>query len=163
MTNRTPSAFNSALEAGARAVCILFAAYPNAYDLQRLVAFDYLVVHTGDIGGPKSLHPRLPLRAAELIVRRKLVEEGLLLMISRGLVERSADSTGIAYRAGDEAETFVATVTVPYLTALRQRAEWVVRTFGDLDDEALRLTTSHLFGMWIENFQAAHRGMEVQP
>jgi hypothetical protein len=42
--------FNSALETGIRSVGILVAAYPRAFDLQQLVAFDHLVVHTGDIG-----------------------------------------------------------------------------------------------------------------
>ncbi|MCD9436769.1 threonine transporter, partial [Klebsiella pneumoniae] len=60
-----PITFNSPLEAGIRAVSILGAAYPQTYDLQRLVAFDYLLVHTGDIGGPDNLHPPTPMRSAE--------------------------------------------------------------------------------------------------
>src|SRR5260221_7867834 len=32
-----------------RSVSILAAAFPQTYDLQRLVALDYLLVHTGDI------------------------------------------------------------------------------------------------------------------
>ncbi|MEF2975421.1 ABC-three component system middle component 2 [Pseudomonas aeruginosa] len=40
---RPPVTFNSPLEAGMRAVAILGMAYPQAYDLQRLVAFDYLL------------------------------------------------------------------------------------------------------------------------
>jgi ABC-three component (ABC-3C) system Middle Component 2 len=31
-----------------------------------MAAFDHLVVHTGDIGGPTSLHPALPMRSTEL-------------------------------------------------------------------------------------------------
>ena len=54
-----PVTFNGPLEAGMRAVAILAAAYPQTYDLQRLVAFDYLLVHTGDIGGPRAyIHRR---------------------------------------------------------------------------------------------------------
>lgn len=87
-----PITFNSPLEAGIRAVSILGAAYPQTYDLQRLVAFDYLLVHTGDIGGPDNLHPPTPMRSAELLVRRKLVEQSLLLMMTRDLVEREVTS-----------------------------------------------------------------------
>jgi len=54
---RKPVTFNGPLEAGIRAVAILGAAHPKAFDLQRLTAFDYLLVHTGDVGGPESLHP----------------------------------------------------------------------------------------------------------
>jgi hypothetical protein len=87
--------FNSPLETGIRSVGVLVATYPKAFDLQRLVAFDYLVVHTGDLGGPESLHPELPMRSAELLVRRGLVERGLLLMRSRELIEREANPEGI--------------------------------------------------------------------
>lgn len=159
-----PSAttFNSPLEAGIRAVVILVPAYPQAYDLQRMVAFDHLTVHTGDIGGPKSLHPRLPLRSAELLVRRKLVDRGLALMMSRGLVDRAIDEYGISYRAGDMAETFLSTLMSPYLTTMRDRGKWVVSEFGDLGDDALRQTMSAFFGQWIEEFQATQRSMAVE-
>lgn len=107
MTAETAITFNSALEAGIRALCVLLPAYPNAFDLQRLTALDHLVVHTGDIGGPESLHPKLPMRSAEILVRRRLVERGLFLMMSRGLLERVVGERGIEYRAGDLAETFM--------------------------------------------------------
>ena len=67
--------FNSQLETGTRAMVILNAAYPLALDLARLTWFDHLVVHTEDIGGPPSLHPALPGRTGELLVRRRLVED----------------------------------------------------------------------------------------
>jgi hypothetical protein len=98
--------FNSPLEAGIRSVGLLVASYPKCFDIQQLVVFDYLVVHTGDINGPESLHPQIPLRSTELLVRRKLVENGLLLMMSRKLVVRQACSEGILYQAGEMAETF---------------------------------------------------------
>lgn len=59
-----PITFNGPLEAGIRAVSILGAAYPQTYDLQRLVALDYLLVHTGDIDGPDNLHPPTPMHTA---------------------------------------------------------------------------------------------------
>jgi hypothetical protein len=73
--------FNGVLEAGIRAVTMLGASFPRKYDLQRLVAYDYLLVHTADVGGPDSLHPTTPLQSAALLVRRPLVEQGLLLMM----------------------------------------------------------------------------------
>jgi len=154
--------FNSPLEAGVRSVCILLPIYPKCYDIQRLVAFDYLVVHTGDIGGPKSLHPQLPLRSSEILVRRQLIERGLLLMISRGLVERVIDTSGISYSAGEMAETFLSTLTSSYLIELRERAIWVINKFGNLKNDLLRQTMSTVFGQWIEEFQTAQHSLEVE-
>src|SRR3954464_802032 len=104
---RAPSTFNGPLEAGVRAVALLAAAYPRSFDLQRLVAFDYLLVHTGDIGGPSSLHPPAPLQSAELLVRRKLVQQSLLLMMTRELIAREFEADGIRYRAGENAAPFL--------------------------------------------------------
>src|ERR1700712_1779461 len=103
MTQRSlaASAFSSPLETGIRSLGVLVASYPQSFDLQRLVVFDHLIVHTGDLGGPASLHPRLPLRSAELIVRRGLVERGLMLMVSRGLLNRVVNEDGIAYCASE--------------------------------------------------------------
>jgi len=151
--------FNSPLEAGVRAVNILVQAYPNSYDLQRLVVFDHLIVHTKDIGGPESLHPQLPLRTTEILVRRKLIENGLLLMMSRNLVERVVSNVGITYKAGEMAQTFLNSLVAPYLKALKERALWVVETFGNLDDETLRQTTRRFFDQWIEEFQSSQKSM----
>src|SRR6266446_4032101 len=58
--------FNSSLETGVRAVVVLDAAFPRAFDLSQLTWLDHLVVHTADIGGPDSLHPDIPQRTGEL-------------------------------------------------------------------------------------------------
>src|ERR1700733_5230045 len=99
--------FNSALETGVRALTVLVESAPAAFDLQRLVYFDYLVVHSADAGGPQSLHPNTPLRNGELLVRRAVIERGVLLMVGRGLIARCMESQGIAYAATDEAAPFL--------------------------------------------------------
>ena len=151
--------FNGPLEAGLRALSVLVPAFPRPMDLNRLVAFDYLVVHTADAGGPKSLHPELPLRAAELLVRRQLVERGLMLMISRGLVERLVTTDGIIYSAGELADTFQSSLAAPYLVGLKERGAWIVETFNALDDKALRTRLAEIFDHWIVEFQAVQRSL----
>lgn len=145
--------FNSPLETGVRSVCLLVAAFPEPFDFQRLIVFDHIVVHTGDLDGPTSLHPNIPMRSAELLVRRGIVERGLLLMMSRGLVARQASNEGIIYRAGEFAETFLASLTGAYLRELQDRANWVVNQFGTLSDSELKQTTNHVFNRWLEEFQ----------
>ena len=93
MTTETPthvvSPFNGPVEIGLRALCVLTTAFPAAYALQRLVVFDYLLVHSDDIeGGPEGLHPRTPHRGGEILVRRGVIQDGLTLYESRGLIER---------------------------------------------------------------------------
>lgn len=95
--------FNSSLGNGLRALIVLAAIAPDFADLQRLVLYDFILVHSGDVGGPSSIHPSTPSRGGELIVRRGLVEQGVMLMASRNLIERFADEHGIGYRASEEA------------------------------------------------------------
>src|SRR5262245_41381594 len=98
--------FNTPLETGIRSIALLAAVYPRSFDLQRMVGLDHLVVHTGDVGGPKSLHPAVPFRSAELLVRRNLIERGLLLMLSRKLIERRAAPSGVVYIGAELAAVF---------------------------------------------------------
>jgi hypothetical protein len=96
---RRPRIFNTPFETGLRSVIILTACYPDRLSLHRLVVFDHLIVHTADIGGPESMHPEDRSRAAEILVRRGLVESGLALMETRGLITRAATPYGFRYQA----------------------------------------------------------------
>ena len=79
--------FNTPIESGLRSLIILAEGAPWFYDLQRLVYYDYLLVHSGDVlNGPQSLHPSLPHRSGEILVRRMIVESGLNLMFSKKLI-----------------------------------------------------------------------------
>lgn len=157
--DQRPVTFNGPLEAGIRAVSILGAAYPQSYDLQRLVAFDFLLVHTADVGGPESLHPPTPTHSAELLVRRKLVEQALLLMITRDLIQRDITHEGFKYSAGENAETFLASLTSAYLRALKERAAWLVEALGGYPDTEFKGVMRRFFDDWVEEFQHVERSM----
>lgn len=156
MSRRT-SPFNSPLETGVRALSILEAAHPASCDLHRLVELDYLVVHSGDAGGPESLHAALPMRAGELLVRREIIEKGLLLMASRGLIERVASPDGFLYRAGEAAGPYIAALRTPYSVDLRERARWVIDVFGHMSTEAICSVTQRFFEKWTSEFQPLQR------
>ncbi len=145
--------FNSPLETGVRSLATLVAAFPTAFDIQRLVEMDYLVVHSGDAGGPESLHAPLPLRAGELLVRRGLIESGLRLMMSRSLVGRLTTAEGITYIAGESAAPFMALLTSDYISVLKVRAEWAVNRFRDVPTDEIRQITHRLFEVWSSQFQ----------
>lgn len=152
-----PSTFNGPLEAGIRAVSILGAAYPRSYDLQRLVALDYLLVHTSDVGGPESLHPPTPMQSAELLVRRKLVERALLLMMTRDLIRREVTPDGIKYCAGENAATFMSSVSSEYLCELKDRAVWLIGALGSHSDQEFKTVMRKFFDHWVEEFQHVER------
>ena len=149
-----PTPFNSPLETGIRSLAFLVAAYPAAFDLERLVEMDYLVVHSGDADGPESLHAALPMRAGELLVRRGLIEKGLLLMTSRNLIQRMPAEDGFNYVAGDAAAPFIASLTSIYSQRLKERAQWAGERFTDMTTSEIRQITHRLFENWSTQFQA---------
>jgi hypothetical protein len=159
---RKPATFNGPLEAGLRAVAIIGAAHPRSYDLQRLVAFDYLLVHTGDVGGPSSLHPPAPLQSAELLVRRTLVQRALLLMMTRDLVIREFGTDGIRYMAGENAAPFLSSLETEYLRGLKERATWLVNSLGDHSEQEFRKVMRRFFDHWVEEFQDAEQSLGAE-
>lgn len=162
MTERRISPFNSPFETGIRSLVILVAAYPEAHDLHRLVQYDYLTVHSEDAGGPPSLHPPLPLRSNELLVRRNLVERGVLLLASAGLVRRVPQSLGFLYSADEAAGPFIDNLQAEYLTGVKERAQWVVDTFDHLTAEQLDRVTNRLFEAWTTEFQPVEMGAQLE-
>jgi hypothetical protein len=147
------SLFNSQLETGIRALIILDAAYPKSFDLTKLTWFDHLVVHTGDIDGPVSLHPNLPQRSGEILVRRRLIEDSLTLMRRLHLVATTTDERGIAYQATDEAYPLVKLMRAGYTTELKIRAKWLVENVCSRSDEAIHNLITAKLGRWNIEFQ----------
>lgn len=149
----TIQTFNSPIETGVRALILLAESYPERLDLQRILEFDYILVHTGDVDGPPSVHPALPLRSGELLVRRQLIERGLMLMISRGLITRHATPNGFVYQAEDDAGPFLDSLTAEYLHDLQDRAVWVVDRFSGMSDHEIRVMLSQVYDQWSREFQ----------
>ncbi len=158
-----PSPFNSALEMGVRTLTILVESYPRAHDLNRLVQYDYLIVHSADAHGPPSLHPPLPMRSAELLIRRGLIESGLRLLMSRSLAQRVLSEEGVLFQAQEAAGAFLNNITAPYLHNLRERAKWVAQSFDQLDSGQLNKLVNQFFSAWTIEFQSVDIGTEGEP
>ena len=145
--------FNTPLESGIRSMIILTAMHPKKCDLHRLVSYDYLLVHSGDIdGGPTSLHPDSPFRSGELVVRRQIVEKGLDLVFRKGLVEKTFEREGILYGASKIANDFLDYFDSPYAIQAISVAGWINERFGSYSDEQLSSFVSDNIGRWGAEF-----------
>lgn len=154
MPSVLPSPFNSPFETGVRTVVILQAAAPYEFDLEQLTTLDHFVVHTGDLGGPESLHPPIRARWAELVVRRKLVQEGLTLMLLKGLARYHVSERGQYYSAGEEAATFIDHMQSDYAKRLNAAAHWLAAFVKPLDRTELRELARRQFERWAVEFQS---------
>lgn len=149
-----PELFNSPLETGVRSVVLLDTAYPRAFDLKELTWLDHLVVHTGDISGPESLHPNVPHRDGELLVRRSLVEQGVTLMRNLHMIEAKYGENGIVYAARDQAAPFVKLIRTQYGRALKARAVWLIAYLSERGEEHLHEVITQKIGRWAVEFQS---------
>ena len=149
-----PDLFNGALETGVRSVVILEMAHPRGFDLTQLTWLDHLVVHTADLDGPGSLHPNVPQRNGELLVRRSLVEQGLTLMQRLHLIEVKFTSEGIVYVACEQAAPFVRLIRSEYGQTLKKRAKWLLEYFADRGSEHLHDVITKKIGRWAIEFQS---------
>lgn len=148
------SVFNGVIETGLRSLTLLVGAFPEKLSLQRLVIYDYLIVHTDDVqDGPSALHPRTPRRGAEILVRRGRIQAGLRLYQSRGLVDRRFESGGVFLAATERAGSFLDAFDALYVSALRDRALWVAGRFAEMNDTALHSYIDERVGDWGTEFE----------
>jgi hypothetical protein len=159
ITQTKTTLFNSAVELGLRSLCVLVETYPRISDLQRLVLFDYMLVHSADVdGGPESLHPATPQRGTEILVRRAIIEPGLSLFSRRDLICITAEGDGFAYSASDRGAAFLDSLRAEYVKMLRERAHWIAGAFGGLPTREIQLFVNTELDRWGGQF--AHRSSE---
>jgi hypothetical protein len=142
------SVLNSPLEVALRTLIVL-SRLPDGADLQRLAIYDYLLLHSADIeNGPASLHPATPIRTGELLVRRGLIDRGLSLLESRGLVERSYRQDGIVFIATQLADPFLGYFQSAYAKQSIEIAQWISDTFSSLSGPDLQAFIQSRVGKW---------------
>lgn len=146
---RDTSVFNSPLEIGLRVLYLLNELQPDGCDLQRLVYYDYILVHSSDVAdGPKSIHPSIPHRTTEILVKRELVKKGLTLMQSKQLVDSVFESTGITYKATALTRSFLEYNKSDYASSLKEISSWLVAKFKTYTDERLSLFIKNNLDVW---------------
>ncbi|MEM6474604.1 MAG: ABC-three component system middle component 2 [Pseudomonadota bacterium] len=159
MTRQALQTFNGPIEAGIRLTAILLAAYPAAFDLQRLTAFDYLIGRTGQFeNAPGDLYPPAPITTPPTEVRRKAASQALELLLSRNIAVRTATESGIEFSAGSAAEFFFTSLSTDYAFRLKNRADWLVAELAPLSSEEFNALMRSLFEKWAEEFQVARDG-----
>lgn len=121
--------------------------------MQRLVIFDYFIVHSDDLpDGPPGLHPQTPYRSGELLVRRGILQDSILLYASRGLIDRRYSSEGVYFAASETAAAFLDALTSRYVRLLRDRADWLVASLGDRSDADIEQIANRNLGKWGAEF-----------
>ncbi|PGR79739.1 ABC-three component system middle component 2 [Priestia megaterium] len=138
LSNRNTEIFNTPIELGLRALIILKQASPSSLDLSRIIIYDYLVTHSNDVDkNVNSLHPAIPNRSGEIVIKRKFMQEGLNLMCSRELIDLEYTDSGIYYKANQLSEYFINYFDSSYAKSLLEYSLWLNKTFKHYTDSEL--------------------------
>jgi hypothetical protein len=117
--------FNSTLEIGVRCLILLSQSYPTGLHLDELLSLDYVMTHSDEFSGPKSLHPSTTISIAEPFSRREITQRALRAFQLKLLVEEVPNPKGLVWIAGDNAAPFVEYLSTTYHVAMKQRAKWL--------------------------------------
>jgi hypothetical protein len=151
---------NSPLEVGLRALVVLAESFPRRLDVAQLVYLDHALLHSGNLqDGPPSLHPDLPVGPGELGLRRRLIEDGLVVLIRAGLADMATTEAGFLYSATEEAASFLDVLEAPYLVLLKERAGWLV-SVSEHEGADVRSGMMQITQNWVDEIRAADRGEE---
>lgn len=146
---RNANVFNSPLEIGFRSLFILNAISPKEVDINRLVIYDYFLLNSGDFpNGPKSLHPAIPHRSAQIIIKPLILKDALVLMRSKELVEIVFSTEGIKYKSNEFTNKFIELQENEYSKKLMELSKWINIQFGDYTDERLNTMVENNIPNW---------------
>lgn len=129
--------FNSPLEFSLRCLFIIEKDENQGIDLDRLVYYDYLILNTGDITDIASIHPPLPFRGAQVLVKREIIKHALVMLISKQLIDLKFDANGIRYYKNNLTSPFVSFLESDYVKELDRRVTWVSQKFSSYSDTKL--------------------------
>ena len=144
--------FNSPLEVALR-LLFIFKNSKRAHDLQRLVYYNYLLVHSSDVSeNLKSIHADLPRRSCEILVNRSVLKKALTVLISRDLIEILYLKDGITYRKNESTDLLTDYFSTNYSKELQERALWLTTVFDEKTDKQLESYIDANLGKWGSEF-----------
>lgn len=145
--------FNSPLEVGLRILFLIKNTTKSALDKQRLIYYNYLLVHSSDVpNSPPSLHPPLPHRACEIQISGELITKGLNLLLAKDIICVSYQKSGIKYKPNKITNEFAEHFNSNYSKDLNQRAQWVCNTFDEYSENRLTEFIQSNSGKWGSEF-----------
>lgn len=148
----THSIFNSPLEIALR-LLIIIDNINEPIDIDKLNIYDYLLVNSGDIpNAPQSLHPKLPMRNAQLYVKRKKTQTALNLLLSKELIGINFTEEGIMYQSTNLTSKFLEYFESPYFIQIKKRMTWILLDIVSMSEEEQGILLKKHLNKWDNEF-----------
>lgn len=148
--------FNTPEEVGVRILFIL-SLCNKRMSSQRIMYYDYFILHLYDIDSVyDSLHPDNPNHSSEIAVKRDIINRGLKLMISKGLLDIKYTKTGIYYQKNSITDPFLQMFKNGYVDKLKQNISVVNERFDKYSDGQIYKYIDRSIGSWYGEFEKEH-------
>jgi len=145
--------FNTPIEISLRLLLIISTNGESGISLDRLLIYDYLILNSGDIeDAPASLHPALPSRSSQLLVKRELVQKALQILSSKELLKIKFSKKGILYCPTKLSLPFIKYFESEYFLELNIRVKWVVEKFNTKTNKQLDNYINSNLSKWGSEF-----------
>jgi len=135
MKNKIGKLFNNKIEMGLRISVILNTLYPKSLDKEMINYYDYLSLHTKDIGDKESLHADTPNRFGELSSKRELIDETLRMLVLKGIITLKYIDTGIEYTGNEETSKLLGSLSNDYVKELIIKVNFVKNHFKNFENK----------------------------
>jgi hypothetical protein len=140
--------FNTPLEVGFRALVILRQFSGKSLDIEQLMYLDYLSQNTNDVGGPESLSAPIPNRGVQVYARKELLHKGIVVLLSKELINFENNQTGFSYSINEAGEKFLELFHTKYYHDLAERSAWLTEKFGDMNLMEMRAFMNDNISNW---------------
>lgn len=152
-SKRITNIYNTPLEVGMRILILLSELDNNAADIDRLVIYDYFMLHGNDFDEDiESLHPATPYRAGEIYVKRKIIQESINLMHSKELLNIEYTKEGIFYKANELTKVFLEYLDTQYAKDLLKYSRLVIKKFNSYSNDELNVYINKDISKWGSEF-----------
>ncbi len=153
VSKRNVDVFNTPIEVGLRALIILNELSGKPMDLNQLVIYDYMVTHSNDVDdSTESLHPSIPSRSGEIVIKRKVMQEGINLMYSRELLDIEYTKNGVYYKANELTVYFIKHLASTYAQNVIQNAQKISEQFKRYSEMELYEYINRNISKWGSEF-----------
>jgi hypothetical protein len=149
--------FNTPLETGLRTLIMLNANQSQKIDAEKLMYLDFLCLNTSDIGGPESLHAPIPNRGIQVYSRKDLIQKGLVILLSKELVDLSPTSDGFLYSINEAGKAFLNLFQTKYYHDLVARASWIFERFNGHSSSQIKAFIDSNIQRWGSEFVAKEK------
>lgn len=129
MMNEYKCLYNNTYETAIR-ILTLIDKFDRELELQELIYFDYLLIHISELEeGLESLHPANPYHITEAYSRRNLIQQSLLLLVRKHLIEISYDSDGMKYKKCSITREFLNNFSSDYYRQIDKNSIIILKKF----------------------------------